>query len=502
MLANHLLLFAILLPAIVTCFFTHQSPSSSSGVRLNRILLRRTSRTAIPMHITSGSSAPPTSTPRTVQQKEEDLPPRRSPPAGLAAAGVEIDLSKKFMTQMREADQSYGAGQNLGGYSPKGHNGGNNGDNVDYDYGFDNSIDMMMEMMKNTIRGEPGKDYPILSDIPITQFKCSDHQLPGYYADVETQCQVFHICQEDGRHDAFLCPNGTIFSQRHFVCVWWYEFDCMDSPAFYGLNAELYKEVEAIVESMPNGPADDADGFAAIDNAGGGSVPSYGQSPKQSMYPQQPQQQLMAPPMTTTSPMYYSNNGQQQQRSKPSSIPSYGYSNGKSNKNNNGKLTSRYEPTYGGSSSSTPSPIGQEVYETTPYNLDAALGEEIHSETPLIESLPLTTILPHVEKVVDMAIASRKTAPTSKSTYGFGTKKSNGGSRPSYGGTKGKSNKNGGGSLPSTTYGMANGSALPSPPTPTPTSSPSPPLSPASTVAARKNGFKPHQYQPSYGTKI
>ena len=377
---------------------------------------------------------------------EEDIP-RRSQPAGLAAAGVEIDLSQKFMPQMREVDQSYGAGnggQQNGasmGYSTRGHkNGGGNGGSShdDYDMGFDNSIDMM-DMMKNSIRGEPGKDYPILADIPITRFKCSDHESPGYYADVETQCQVFHICQADGRHNSFLCPNGTIFSQRHFVCVWWYEFDCMDSAAYFGLNAELYKEVEAIVESMPSGPVNGG-GFAA-GSAGpitGGSVPSYGnggvtQSPKQSMY----QQQQMADdftvemgPMTTTSPMYYSGNGQ---RSKPSAIQNYGYSNGK-NGNGNGqrpKLTSRYEPSYGSGGSSpmsvTPSPIGQETYETTPYNLDAALGEEIHSETPLIESLPLTTILPHVEKVVDMSIASRKTASTKSAYYGsnngFGGKK-------------------------------------------------------------------------------
>ncbi|OTF82099.1 hypothetical protein BLA29_010666 [Euroglyphus maynei] len=140
--------------------------------------------------------------------------------------------------------------------------------------------------------------------------------------------------------------------------------------------------------------------------------------------------------ITTTSPLYYSNgNGQ---RSKPSPMQSYGYSNGKDSNGQRSKLNSRYEATsYGGggggssSSSVTPSPIGQESYETTPYNLDAALGEEIHSETPLIESLPLTTILPHVEKVVDMAIASRKTAAAAAKTkssslspyYGFGTKK-------------------------------------------------------------------------------
>ncbi|OTF77852.1 hypothetical protein BLA29_008840, partial [Euroglyphus maynei] len=150
-------------------------------------------------------------------------PPRRSPPAGLAAAGVEIDLSQKFMSQMREsADQSYGPGPTNGGRSStgysgssRGHNGNNGGGNshgADYDIGFDNSVDMM-DMMRNSIRGEPGKDYPILLDIPITRFKCSDQEFPGYYADVETQCQ-------DGRHDSFLCPNGTIFSQRHFVCVW------------------------------------------------------------------------------------------------------------------------------------------------------------------------------------------------------------------------------------------------------------------------------------------
>lgn len=84
----------------------------------------------------------------------------------------------------------------------------------------------------------------------------------------------------------------------------------------------------------------------------------------------------------------------------------------------------------------------------------------------------------------------------------FFSSRLNGGSRPSYGSIKGGSNNgksnNGGGSVPST-YGMANGSSSPST-----SSSPSPPLSPASTVAARKNGgFKPQQqYQPSYGTKI
>ena len=43
----------------------------------------------------------------------------------------------------------------------------------------------------------------------------------GYYADVEAQCQSFHVCSRDaGRGWAFLCPNGTIFNQNYFICDW------------------------------------------------------------------------------------------------------------------------------------------------------------------------------------------------------------------------------------------------------------------------------------------
>lgn len=63
--------------------------------------------------------------------------------------------------------------------------------------------------------------------------------MPGYYADVEAQCQVFHICALNTTFN-FLCPNGTIFSQEHLVCVWWNQFDCNSAPALYGNNANIY----------------------------------------------------------------------------------------------------------------------------------------------------------------------------------------------------------------------------------------------------------------------
>jgi len=42
-----------------------------------------------------------------------------------------------------------------------------------------------------TIPGEPGVDYPVLPSIPLTHFHCRG-QVPGYYGDTETACQVNH----------------------------------------------------------------------------------------------------------------------------------------------------------------------------------------------------------------------------------------------------------------------------------------------------------------------
>ncbi|MPC10633.1 hypothetical protein E2C01_003272 [Portunus trituberculatus] len=91
-----------------------------------------------------------------------------------------------------------------------------------------------------TTPGRAGRDYPILSYIPLTSFGCdlvADY--PGYYADMEAGCQVFHICHRSGRQDSFLCPNGTVFNQKYFVCDWWYNFACEDAPFFYPVNAAI-----------------------------------------------------------------------------------------------------------------------------------------------------------------------------------------------------------------------------------------------------------------------
>merc|ERR1712029_1196829 len=96
--------------------------------------------------------------------------------------------------------------------------------------------------------GTPGVDYPILSTVPATGFSCNDYSYSGYFADTspESRCQVFHMCHSDGLHEAFLCPNGTIFNQQSFVCELWFNVDCAASSARFDLNLEIGKVPETI----------------------------------------------------------------------------------------------------------------------------------------------------------------------------------------------------------------------------------------------------------------
>nr|XP_045624215.1 mucin-2-like [Procambarus clarkii] len=109
----------------------------------------------------------------------------------------------------------------------------------------DRNIYVPVEYDEEAIPGDAGVDYPVYETVPVTSFACQDQDHPGLYADVEAQCQTFHICQEDGRHDSFLCPNGTVFNQQYFVCDWWYNFSCDHATRFYGLNALIYELPDA-----------------------------------------------------------------------------------------------------------------------------------------------------------------------------------------------------------------------------------------------------------------
>ncbi|XP_020712744.1 mucin-5AC [Ceratitis capitata] len=92
--------------------------------------------------------------------------------------------------------------------------------------------------LRHTIPGEPEVDYPIYSEVPETSFECAGRH-EGYYADMETRCQAFRICAHTARsvHGfGFLCPNGTLFSQKNFVCDWYRNVNCAESEQYYSKN--------------------------------------------------------------------------------------------------------------------------------------------------------------------------------------------------------------------------------------------------------------------------
>ena len=80
--------------------------------------------------------------------------------------------------------------------------------------------------------------------------KLIKHSIQGYYADPAAECQVFHICSDDGTGGlakySFLCPNGTIFNQAYFICDWWFNVDCSEAEALAeARNAEIAEARDA-----------------------------------------------------------------------------------------------------------------------------------------------------------------------------------------------------------------------------------------------------------------
>ena len=87
-------------------------------------------------------------------------------------------------------------------------------------------------------------DAETLLNSPLqSNFKC-EGKAYGYYADVDNNCQVFHIClpiENDAgevietAHWSFICGNQTIFDQATLTCN--HEADalpCADAPTLYG----------------------------------------------------------------------------------------------------------------------------------------------------------------------------------------------------------------------------------------------------------------------------
>lgn len=92
----------------------------------------------------------------------------------------------------------------------------------------------------------PAAYTPLLTDLFLRQLtKTSQFSIPGYYADLEANCQVFRVCTVGSTYgfQSFLCPNGTLFNQAVFVCDWWMNVDCQNSQQFFNNNNEQFENL-------------------------------------------------------------------------------------------------------------------------------------------------------------------------------------------------------------------------------------------------------------------
>ncbi|XP_034104150.1 uncharacterized protein LOC117567957 [Drosophila albomicans] len=131
-------------------------------------------------------------------------------------------------------------------------NNNNNNSSNRFNFSFSSSISIVFVVVLglllagNCVNGQidgyiAGEDYPAYDAVPQgLSFNCQGRQ-PGYYADTETRCQVWHWCLHSGHQYSFLCPNGTVFNQAVRVCDWWSNVNCASSEQLYQNNDELYR---------------------------------------------------------------------------------------------------------------------------------------------------------------------------------------------------------------------------------------------------------------------
>ena len=104
---------------------------------------------------------------------------------------------------------------------------------------------------------------------PLSHFwKANQTFIQGYYADPAAECQVFHICSDDGTGAlakfSFLCPNGTIFNQAYFICDWWFNVDCSEAEALAeARNGDLLDAYSAASEEEADLDAEASTGYGA-----------------------------------------------------------------------------------------------------------------------------------------------------------------------------------------------------------------------------------------------
>ncbi|KAH9372861.1 hypothetical protein HPB48_022931 [Haemaphysalis longicornis] len=90
--------------------------------------------------------------------------------------------------------------------------------------GVYNEVSFLAQRSKRQAYELPAGSELLLYAPLSTSFRC---QGEGYYADVQNNCQVYHVCHQvtrpdgaaDFQHYSFMCGNQTVFDQLSLTCA-------------------------------------------------------------------------------------------------------------------------------------------------------------------------------------------------------------------------------------------------------------------------------------------
>ena len=118
-------------------------------------------------------------------------------------------------------------------------------------------VPTLQQDQPSAIPGAPGRDYPDFTKVPRTSFTC-DGLSPGFYADPEGECQVYHHCTHGSNKPSFtrLCPIGTLYNQQYFTCDWWFNVDCSVVSRWAGCQHSTGGRPLLLERCFQRGPGD------------------------------------------------------------------------------------------------------------------------------------------------------------------------------------------------------------------------------------------------------
>lgn len=89
--------------------------------------------------------------------------------------------------------------------------------------------------------------------MPIrSNFTCAGRQT-GYYADVPSNCRIYHNCDDQGNKFSYYCPEMTAFRQEALVCDHAHLVDCEAGIKFAQTTSEAPRIVQSTTKQFLNG---------------------------------------------------------------------------------------------------------------------------------------------------------------------------------------------------------------------------------------------------------